>query len=162
MSPVTGGDCFTTALALAMRLDLVAPAHVTVELVHGLPIAPDAVVAAVGLTGEHRLWHAWVERTARVQLPVDVVELPADDVELRFVTVEHVMVLDYSQGMSVEMLRGLYYRAGQLDEQLVTRYPVDVAAALALGQGHTGPWLPHSSPVPVLSSDVETGEVIVE
>ena len=109
------GDCFQVAFRLQAEDD-------SLTLVHGL---------AIGSGPENqgkRFWHAWVERTVRVECPgwphpVDVVT-----------------VIDRANGNDVELPQAFYYHVGRIDPALTYRYTRDVAARIALRTRHFGPW----------------------
>jgi hypothetical protein len=73
--------------------------------------------------------HCWIE----YELPVDVPGEYQESVVMQG-------VIDVSQGRNIDIPKGLYYWAGEIDPENVRRYTVREAAKKALQHNHYGPW----------------------
>ena len=118
MAGITGGDCFQAALRTVM--DMSKKEQDGCYVVHGYPMGQGDIEGV-------RFVHAWVERTEGVLTPDG--------------TLVHLdIVIDNSNGKSVEMPKVMYYKLGKIDPDEVVQYDVQEAFLKAVTAGHYGPW----------------------
>jgi len=110
--PEPTGDCYEAAGRYVQDATLTGDAG-NLTLVHG-------VVSGQGPLEGRRIGHAWVE-----------VSTSHEEISL---------VVDRSQGQNLVLMRGDYYRLGQIDPNECKRYTPEEAIIEMVRSEHWGPW----------------------
>ena len=113
------GDCFEVSARLIIKSKQKELRGA--KLCHG-------IVTGQGPLDGCKFGHAWLEYQIAINNELTIT-----------------MVMDNSNGKSINLPAELYYRIGQISEKSVERYSQDEVKKLLLSTGHYGPWKANNS-----------------